>query len=402
MKKIVQINITTAGSTGKLMRDIHESINSIEGMECISFYGRGKKINNIRYVKFGTEISFIFHVLFTFVFNKQGHFSKIQTRKLIRYLEEYKPDVIHLHNIQGYYVNYPLLFQWLSNFNGEIVWTLHDCWAFTGHCCYFTKAECNKWITGCNNCPQKHAFPYSLFFDTSKSEYVLKKNLFTSIKHLSITTPSDWVKNLVEKSFLKNYPIKVINNWVNLDVFMPTKQNRALLKYDIDLDKKIVLGVANIWEERKGINIFIELSKILSEEYQLVMVGLSKRQIGKLPSKIVKIQRTDNQVELAELYSHAYAFLNPSVEETFSLVTLEALACNTPVIVQNTSAVHEMVQEGCGIVMKSFNIEEYVQAIHSVSNISRDNERIRNTVLKYNKEDKIHQYIELYDGGMDK
>lgn len=401
MKKIAQLNIVVSGSTGKLMKDIHESVENTEDMSCLSYYGRGNKLNDKTFIKFGSEFSFAFHVLYTFIFNKQGHFAKRQTQKLIEYLENYKPDVIHLHNIQGYYLNYPLFFKWLSNYKGKVIWTLHDCWAFTGHCCHFTKAKCNKWITGCHHCPQKHAFPYSWFFDTSKSEYELKKQLFTSIQHMTITTPSNWVKELVEKSFLKNYPIKVINNWVNLDVFKPSISQSALDKFGIDANKKIILGVANLWEERKGLNIFVELSKIISDEYQLVMVGLNKRQVKSLPSKIIKIERTDDQSELAKLYSSAYVFLNPSIEETFSLVTLEALACNTPVIVQNTSAVHEMVSEGCGIVMNSFIIEDYVTAIKSVAKFDRNNERIRESVLKYNKKDKIDQYLELYNTEID-
>lgn len=401
MKRIAQLNIITGGSTGKLMRDIHEKIENTDDMQCLSFYGRGPKLDDKNFIKFGSEVSFIFHVFYTFIFNKQGHFAKRQTKKLINYLEDYEPDVIHLHNIQGYYLNYPLFFKWLSNYNGKVIWTLHDCWAFTGHCCYFTKAKCEKWITGCHQCPQKHEFPYSWFFDTSKSEYALKKQLFTSIPHMIITTPSNWVKDLTEKSFLKVYPVKVINNWVNLDIFKPCINQDVLVKFDINSNKKIILGVANLWEERKGLDVFVKLSKVLSDEYQIVMVGLNKKQIKNLPSNIIKIERTDNQNELAGLYSTAYVFLNPSIEETFSLVTLEALACNTPVIVQNTSAVHEMVAKGCGIVMNSFIIEDYVTAIQSVSKLDRNNERIRKSVLKYNKKDKIDQYMKLYDMEID-
>ena len=216
-----------------------------------------------------------------------------------------------------------------------------------------------------------------------------------------ITTPSNWVKDLTEKSFLKVYPVKVINNWVNLDIFKPCINQDVLVKFDINSNKKIILGVANLWEERKGLDVFVKLSKVLSDEYQIVMVGLNKKQIKNLPSNIIKIERTDNQNELAGLYSTAYVFLNPSIEETFSLVTLEALACNTAVIVQNTSAVHEMVAKGCGIVMNSFIIEDYVTAIQSVSKLDRNNERIRKSVLKYNKKDKIDQYLKLYDMEID-
>lgn len=229
----------------------------------------------------------------------------------------------------------------------------------------------------------------------------MKKRLFTSIPHMVITTPSNWVKDLAEKSFLKGYLVRVINNWVNLDIFKPCKNQEVSVKFGINFNKKIILGVANLWEERKGVDVFINLSKILSDEYQIVMIGLNKKQIKNLPSNIIKIERTDNQNELAVLYSIAYVFLNPSVEETFSLVTLEALACNTPVIVQNTSAVHEMVSEGCGIVMNSFILEDYVNAIQSVSKLDRSNEKIRKSVLEYNKKDKIDQYLKLYDMEID-
>lgn len=397
--KVAQINITSQGSTGRIMREIHE-ITIQKGMECKSFHGRGKVMDDANFIKFGTERSFVFHVLITFITNKQGHYARSQTKKLIAHLDAYQPDVIHLHNVHGYYLHYPMFFDWLIHqYTGKIIWTMHDCWAITGHCSHFVKAACDKWKTGCDKCPQSHAYPFSFFVDTSKSEYALKKKLFTSLDSLVITTPSQWMAKLIKNSYLQAFPVHVVNNWTPIQEFTPTYDTCVLEKFSIASDKKIVLGVANIWEERKGFNIFMELSKKLADDYQIVMVGLNKRQIRKLPSTIKGIERTTNVHELAALYSLAYVFLNPSIEESFSLVTLEALACNTPVIVQDSSAVHEMVNEYAGFVMSDFNIDTYLQYIMDVKQIDRENEKIRKSVLKYNKEDKINQFIQLYEEG---
>lgn len=400
MKKLVQINSVCRGSTGKIMLAIQQMADT-EGYETISYYGRGTCANDVKTYKFGTESSFVADVLFTFLFGKQGAVACFQTKKLLEGLEKEKPDIIHLHNIHGYYLNYPMLFEWLKKeYHGKIIWTLHDCWAFTGHCPHFTYAACEKWKTQCRKCPQYHGYPFSWFFDTSKSEFDSKKLCFSEGNlDLTILVPSDWLGNLVEKSFLKKYPRYVINNWVDFEVFRNKENTGIRKKYGIAENKKILLGVSSIWEKRKGWDMFLELSRSISEEYVIVLVGVNKRQKKSLPSNIIGILRTENQDELAAIYSEAYVFLNPSVEETFSLVTLEALACNVPVIVLDSSAVHEMVNEKNGIVLHESTAVEFKDAIDGIKRINRESENIRKTVLRYNKEEQIRKILDIYEKG---
>lgn len=401
MKKIAQINIVINGSTGRLLREIHNEINKQEDLTCLSYYGRGKDVDDSSFIRFGSQLSFVNHVLLTFITNRQGHYAIKQTKRLIKHLEDYSPDIIHMHNVHGYYLNYSIFFDWLNNnFKGKFVWTLHDCWSFTGHCSYFTNAKCDKWKNQCKNCPQKHDYPYSFFFDTSLSEFNTKKRYFTNFNNTIITTPSNWLKDLVKSSFLKKYPVKVINNWVDLNQFKPCIDLSILDKYKISSQKKIILGVANIWEERKGLNIFKKLSFVLPDEYQIVMVGLNNHQIAKLPSNIIGLNRTDNIDELVALYSDSFVLLNPSIEETFSLVTLEALACNTPVIVQDSSAVHEMVTDRSGIILHDFSLDSYIEAVNKITDIDRSKESVRNEILSYNKKDKIKQFLDIYKEGL--
>lgn len=399
MKRLAQINVACNGSTGRLMGEIQE-FASQEGYETISFYGRRNVKNKGNCVKFGSEISFCLDVLFTFVTDRQGAIAVFQTRKLIQELEKFKPDIIHLHNIHGYYLNYKSFFEWLNNeFKGKIVWTLHDCWSFTGHCAHFTYAKCDKWKEGCYHCPQKTQYPFSYVIDNSKKQYQSKKYQFTGGNlDLIITTPSEWLKNLVQCSFLKKYPIKVINNWVDLKKFYPAEGKNVRLKYDIPVNKKILLGVANPWSERKGLSFLQALSKDLSEEYCIVLVGITKRQKARLGRSVICIEKTELVNELVELYSEAFVLLNPSVEETFSLVTVEALACNTPAIVLGSSAPKELISDGInGFVLNKLSLVEFKKAIEKVKYLSTENNKIRNTALKYDKKLQINKFLEIYN-----
>ena len=389
MRKLVEINSVCNGSTGKIMCDIAKYANK-NGFESYCFFGRGKRNNSVNCYKFGNKVSFLFHVFLARLgFN--GYGSYFTTKKMVKKLRQINPDIIHLHNIHGYYINLKHLFNYLKKeYRGKIIWTLHDCWAFTGHCAYFTMAKCNKWKKECVNCPQLNCYPKEIF-DTTKREYNLKKELFVGINNLTIVTPSKWLKSLVDKSFLHKYNVEVINNGIDLSIFKPTDDDTIYDKYSIPRNKKIILGVANIWEERKGLNIFLELSKMIDDTMIIVLIGLNEKQINNLPPNIIGITRTENQKELACFYTMSSVFVNPSLEETFSLVTVEAMACNTRVIVCNTSAPQELVASNDEVITKH-NAQAYYEKILKILEKNKNDISFK----KYDSNNMIKKYLSLY------
>lgn len=388
--KLIQINTVCNGSTGKIMGDIQRVANK-EGFETISFYGRGKGYKDLKCEKFGNSFYFWIHVFINTLFDKQGHGSYLTTKKLVKRLNEEKPDVIHLHNIHGYYMHIPTLFKYLKNYEGKIIWTFHDCWPFTGHCAYFTLVNCNKWEKHCKNCPNKINYPISYGFDNSYKNYIEKKELFTGLKNLTIITPSEWLNKLVKKSFLKEYEIITINNGIDLTLFKEVKDNEIKIKYNIP-NKKILLGVASIWEKRKGLDDFIELSKQLDDEYVIVLVGLTKKQIKELKKhkNIIGIERTDNQEELVKIYSIANVFINPTYEDNYPTVNLEAIACNTRVITYDTGGCKEQISKSTGIISNKKNL---LNDIKKMESFDFDNREI---IDNFNKELKYKEIISLY------
>ena len=335
--KIVQINSVPNASTGRIMMGIHEKLIK-QNYESYVVWGRGRVSENENEIYMNDKIGTIFHVLYTRLTGKTGFASKKATKKLISRLERIKPSIIHLHNIHGYYINIDLLFEYLRKENIPVVWTFHDCWAFTGQCPHFLIKKCNKWQTECCNCPMINEYPKTIH-DNSKWNYSMKKAIFTSLKNMTIVTPSKWLAGLVDKSFFKNYKIEIINNGIDTTEFKHISSN---VKERLNInDKKIILGVANKWDARKGLNDFIDLSKILSKDYVIVLVGLNEKQIKSLPDNVIGIKRTNNPKELVELYSSADVFFNPTYEDTFPTVNMEALACGTNVITYNTGGVQK-------------------------------------------------------------
>lgn len=397
MKKIVQINTVCNTSTGKLMGDIQRKANA-SGWETLSIVGRRKPFSDLRCIKIGNGLSFWIHVGINTVFDRQGYGSYFATLKMIRRLRQENPDIIHLHNLHGYYINLPLLFEYLSKeFNGRIFWTFHDCWPFTGHCAYFTAADCSKWEKGCDKCPNKRIYPISLFADASQKNYSDKKRMFTGLKNLTILVPSKWMESMVRRSFFQKYPVITVNNGIDLKVFSYRKPLDELYeKYDISREKKIILGVANIWDARKGLSDFLELANKLPVEYQIFLVGLSSGQMKKLPSNVRGIKRTEDIKELVMIYSLAHIFMNPSIEESFSMVTAEAIACGTPVIVLDTSAVKELVCQENGIVLKKHDVIDYLNAIRTLEERTLSREQISQTARKYDVDKYAKRIVDLY------
>lgn len=397
MKKLIQINTVCNTSTGKIMGDIQRCALK-HGYDAISFVGRRKPFTDIRCEKIGNGVSFWIHVAINTLFDRQGYGSYFVTKKMIKRIKEENPDIIHLHNLHGYYLNLPLLFDYLGNeFQGQIFWTFHDCWPFTGHCPHFVAAGCDKWKTQCHNCPCKTQYPISFFWDSSRKNYQDKKRMICSLKNLTIITPSEWMKRWINDSFVGQYPIHVISNGIDLEKFSYKVDDNVLNKYSIPSDKKVILGVASVWDQRKGLKDFMELADSIDDDYCIVLVGLNRKQIKKLKPNMIGIERTDNQDEIAVLYSAADVFVNPSVEESFSLVTVEAFACGTPVIVLDTSAVKELVNENNGVVLHSHTTTDYLKAIQRLENKSLSRERVAATARKYELHKNIEKYLILYD-----
>lgn len=353
MKKLVQINSVCNGSTGKIMGEIQRK--AIEnGYDAISFYGRRKPFKNYKCEKIGNILNICFHGGMTLLFNNHGMYSYFSTKKLVKKLKKINPDIIQLHNIHGYYLNYKILFNYLKkDFNGKVYWTLHDCWSFTGHCAYFDYVKCDRWKQYCHSCPQIKKYPVSLFFDTSKLEYNRKNKIFNGINNLTIITPSVWLADLVKKSYL-DYPVEVVYNGVNLNLFKSTLDDSILDKYNLPRNKKIILGVANIWEKRKGLDDFVKLSNDISSDIVIVLVGLNKKQIKKLPNNIIGIERTDNQIDLVKLYSIADVFVNPTKEDNYPTVNIESIACGTPVVTYNTGGCKEQIFKNTGYYCNNY------------------------------------------------
>ena len=349
-------------STGKIIASkCHELM--ADGHECLAAYGRANIDDDVPKVQIGTRIDYYKHAAESRIFDNQGLASKRATKEFIKKASEFKPDVVWLHNIHGYYINYELLFDWLKkNPSIEVKWTLHDCWAFTGHCSHFTIARCNKWQTQCFECPQKKEYPTSLLVDASKRNFNSKKAAFTGLEKMRIITPSEWLAGLVKESFLSEYPVEVVNNTIDLDIFKPTPGSFRE-RYGLT-GKHIVLGVAVGWESTKGLPDMFELRNILDESYAIVLVGMTSDQLKTLPKGILGIERTQNQQQLAEIYTAADVFVNPTHQDNYPTVNLEARACGTPVVTYDVggspeSAGHEhIVQEG--------NIQALAEEIKSI------------------------------------
>ena len=391
--KIAQINIVCGkGSTGKICAEIGKLLdkNSIENKIYFTL-GKTELKNGVKYSNaFYTKIMAVFARLF----GNNGFNSRFVTHNLVRKLKKFDPDIIHLHNLHGHNVNLKILFRYLSKYNKKVVWTFHDCWAFTGHCPHFTMVKCDKWKTGCNKCPQKR--DVSWFFDKSKIIYKRKKLLLTKLQNLTIVTPSKWLADLAAQSFLKDYPVKVINNGIDLSVFKPTKSNFRE-KYDIPQDKYVLLGVAFGWGKRKGLDVFIELAKRLPDKYRIVLVGTDNKTDKLLPKNIVSIHRTQNQTELAEIYTAADLFVNPTREENYPTVNMESIACGTPVLTFRTGGSPEIVDETCGSVVDCDDIDALTSEIKRIcAEKPYSKEACLMRAKSFDMNERFREYIELY------
>lgn len=395
--KVLQINSTLNwGSTGRIAEEIGQAL-IFEGAISYIAYGRYANKSQSKSIKIGDKWNVYLHVLQTRLFDRHGLVSKKATRQLIKQIKEINPDIIHLHNIHGYYLNYSILFDYLAFSNIPIVWTLHDCWPFTGHCSYFSFVKCEQWKTDCNHCIQKNDYPSSFLFDNSKNNFYKKMASFTSVENLTVVPVSKWLRSLVTESFLKKYPINVIHNGIDINVFHPLESSQL---YYTSKNKFVILGVASIWEKRKGLDDFIQLQKLLSQDYSIILIGLTRTQIKQLPQGITGIERTNSVQELASYYSSADVFFNPTWEDNFPTTNLEALACGTPVITYRTGGSPEAIDEKTGFVVEQGDLEGAVRAMKQIKSVGKAayTQACRERAVKnFNKNDRYAEYLQLYN-----
>jgi len=392
---ILQINtVYKTGSTGRIAQELNNIILN-NGWQSYIAYGRGVH-NEDNVIRIGNDIDMYMHALGTRIFDKHGLYSEKVTVDFIKRIEKLNIDIFHLHNIHGYYLHFPTLFQYLKD--KKVIWTLHDCWPFTGHCAYYDFVQCNKWQDECCTCPQKKSYPSSFLFDNSRENFKLKKEYFSSLSNLTIITPSRWLENEVKKSFLAKYPMKTIHNGIDADIFKPTKSSFKNI-YNIQ-NQFVILGVANVWDERKGLQYFLDISKNLESDEIIVLVGLNEKQQRSLPKSILGFKRTDSVEELVDIYSMADVFVNPTLEDNFPTTNLESLACGTPVITFDTGGSVESIDKNTGYIVPKediFGLYKAIKKVKSKGKKSFSTSCREKALLMFDKNKNFEQYIKLYE-----
>lgn len=398
MPKLVQINVASnCGSTGRIAEQIGGLVKAKGWESYIVHAQRYSRPTALADISTSYSLAEKTHYLGSLLTDGQGLFSQNATKQLVRKLEQIKPDIVHLHNIHGSFMNFPILFEYLKRVGVPIVWTLHDCWSFTGHCTYFDRIGCERWLSGCGKCSQKREYPQSIV-DRSSWNYELKKKIFTSSSNLTMVPVSDWLHKLVAQSFMGKYPIKTIHNGIDLDKFKHSNSDFRQ-RYGI-AGKFVVLGVADGFGRRKGLNDFNELSERLGNDVRIVMVGLNNDDKKQISPGIIGMGRTANQQELIDIYSAADVFINPTYEDNFPTTNIEALACGTPVITYRTGGSPEAVDEYTGIVVDKGDVEGMMTAILKIKELGRNHysKHCRERAERcFNKDDRFEEYVRLYE-----
>ena len=394
--KVLEINGVPYGSTCKIMVGIAR-VAGEQGMTVHTSSGYSyHPIQELpaEHYAIGGLVGKYIHMQMARLTGFNGCFSVLPTLRLLRKIKREGYELLHFHNLHGWYVNLPMLFAFVKKHKLRVVWTLHDCWAFTGQCPHFTMVGCDKWKNQCFSCPQCDRYPESRV-DRSAPMYRWKKKWFAEVEDLTLVTPSQWLADLTRDSFLKEYPVKVIHNGIDLSVFQPTDSDFRK-RYACE-DKHIVLGVSYGWDERKGLDVFVSLADRLGEEYRIVLVGTEERTDKLLPDNIISIHRTQDQRELAEIYSAADVFVNPTREDNFPTVNLEALACGTPVITFDTGGSPEALDDSCGLVVSCEDVDGLERAIIRVCEEKPFSaEKCRRRAQNFDMNDKFKEYLQLY------
>ncbi len=398
MKKLLQINpvIKENTSTGKIMRTLGE-LAQAAGWESYVAYSRardGVPPHSSRLVPVGNKADLLLHWVATRLFDAHGLASRLATRRFVARLRELNPDVIHIHNIHGYFLNYKILSRALAQMGKPVVWTVHDCWLYTGHCYHYASAGCERWKTGCHHCPQKKAFPASWLLDRSRRNWEDKKKAFCSIPGLTLVTVSRWMKGEIARSFLGGERCEVIHNGINLDTFRPSPSAETALAYGT-----YYLAVASIWLPEKGLQDLEKLSSVLDADERLVVVG-KRPSRHRFPRNVVCLERTADAAALAALYTEAVALVNPTWQDNYPTVNMEAIACGTPVVSYRTGGSPESITPQTGRVVEQGDVEGLAEALHAIRRQGKElfSEACRSYALAhFRAQDRFNDYIQLYE-----
>ena len=398
--KVLQINaVYEKFSTGRLVKELHETLqqNGVDSYVACPYLGN---LHDNAF-QIGDGLDWKIHALLSRVSGKQGYFSRRATQKLLAYMDDIQPDIVHLHNLHNNYLNLPMLFRYLDEHKTAVAVTLHDCWCFTGKCTYYIEHSCQRWKDHCGECPARKSGNKSWFFDFSESLRMDKAKWFSSINSLALIGVSKWVTEDAAQSILKNASvIQCIYNWIDLEQFRPC--NCKKLRKDLGLaDKFVVLGIAMSWIPLKGIYIFHALADLLPEDCQIVLVGDDSLVAEKHP----KIKYTGTILDpdlLAKYYAMADVFVNPTVQETFGMTTAEAMACGTPVVAYNGTATPELVGSdgSCGFLIDENNSRLYCDKILQIKMKSKStfSKATRSRAERlFSKDKNIQMYFEIYE-----
>lgn len=393
--KIIQITTFSYKAAGSIMMSIHKAMLS-QGIDSYVAWGRGRKAENNREYYMKDDIGVKIHGVYTRLTDKAGFASTRSTKKLLQWIDGIEPDIIHLHCIHGYFINIELLFKYIKEKNIKVVWTQHDCWAFTGHCAYFDACGCDKWKTGCHECQQLKTYPKA-YIDNSEENWLTKKKLFNGLEIICVT-PCEWLKKLIGQSFLANYPCHVIYNGVNTHVFHHIASN---FKGKNGLEKYcLILGVASEWTERKGLKDFIRLDSMIDHNrYKIVIIGLTSNQAKNIPKTIFAMERTNNVRELVEIYSASDVYLNPTYEDNFPTTNLEAMACGTKIITYKTGGSPEAVKDGYGYVVEKGDLDAVCELLTRVCRETKEQlpeECIYRRDWIFSSARMVDEYLSLY------
>ncbi len=406
MKKLLQINpvVRISTSTGRIMQEIGELAMQNDWESYIAYgFGRdGHKPCTSQLIPVGNTWDVRWHGVMTRLFDRHGLASKRATLQFVEQIKQIDPDIIHIHNIHGYFLNYPILFDYLSTCCKPVIWTVHDCWLYTGHCYHYAYAGCYEWETHCKNCPQKRAFPTSYWQDRSSKNFIDKRNAFTSIPKdlMRFVTVSAWMRNEMNRSFLKDYDFQVIHNGIDTSVFQPRPVEAVKQKYGLTDKRHILLGVASIWSDEKGLSDFLSLAEHINEEEVIVLVGVDESLKSRLPEKIKAISRTENIKQLAELYSAATAFVNPTWQDNYPTVNMEAISCGTPVVTYRTGGSIETITPYTGRIVEQGDIDGLLHAVRDIEELGKEyfTPRCRDYALAhFRKEERYADYLRLYE-----
>ena len=391
MPKLLVINVSiNRGSTGKIAEQIGNKAQN-HGWDCYVGYGNFNLGSKMKAFHISSKWYKRLHAVESRLLDNHGLSSRLATKRFITHIEKIQPDIIHIHNVHGYYINYKILFDFLKSYGKPVVWTLHDCWSFTGHCSHFVTADCDRWKTGCHDCPLRKEYPASVFLDRSRKNYEQKKEAFNGLKSLTIVPVSQWLGDFVGESFLSGNEIKVIHNGIDLNVFKPSAPK-------VKDGKFRVISVSSVWTVDKGLRDFKKLREILPQEYEITLVGLKPDQLKPLPEGVTGITRTDSVQKLAELYSQSDVLVNATYADTFPTVNLEALACGTPVITYNTGGSPEAIDEKTRIVVEQGNVGKLAEAIIRMRKNPLSPKDCRERAERLFDKDKcFEEYMELYN-----